>query len=141
MKSNVRRSTFYVGLTKDIREQTTLNTLDPAEHAQRRKMLNTCFTENSVTAVSAFVGQHINRLHQILLDEHDSTTEWSASVNLGQKMDYLVFDIMGDICFGRSFNVKEPGENTLREVPHNIIKYLEFFYPVSTISVMLLRNG
>lgn len=95
-------------------------------------MLNTCFTDNSVTAVSAFMGQHIDRWHQILLDENDSTTEWSASVNLGEKMDHLVFDIMGDLCFGRSFNIKEPGDNPLREVPHNIIKYLQFYYPVST---------
>lgn len=134
MKSNVRRSTFYVGLTKNIREKTTLNTIDPMEHAQRRKMLNKCFTDNSVTAVSAFVGEHIDRWHHILLDEHDSTTQWSASIDLGEKMDHLVFDIMGDLCFGRSFNVKEPGDNPLREVPRNIIKYLQFYYPVRTIS-------
>lgn len=134
MRSNVRRSTFYVGLTQNIREKTTLNTIDPAEHAQRRKMLNRCFTDSSVTAVSAFVGRHIDRWHHILLDGHDSTTEWSASVDLGEKMDHLVFDIMGDLCFGRSFNIKEPGDNPLREVPSNIIKYLQFYYPVrSTI--------
>ncbi|KAJ4416870.1 hypothetical protein N0V82_006509 [Gnomoniopsis sp. IMI 355080] len=130
MRSNVRRSTFYVGLTKNIREKTTVNTIDPAEHAVRRKMLNRYFTDGSVTAVSAFVSRHVDRWHQILLDEHDSTTEWSTSSDLGEKMDHLVFDIMGDICFGRSFNIKEPGNNPLREVPHNIIKYLQFYYPM-----------
>jgi len=130
MKSNVRRSTFYLGLTKNYREKTTLNTIDPAEHAQRRKMLNTCFTDNSVNAVSALIGQQIDRLHQILLDEHDSTTDWSASVDLGEKIDHLAFDIMGDISFGRSFNIKEPGDNPLKAVPHNIVQYLKFYYPM-----------
>lgn len=140
MKSNVRRSTFYIGLTKNIREKTTLITIDPAEHAYKRKMLNTCFTDKSVTAVSAFLDRHINRWHQILLDEHGSTTEWSASVDLGAKMDFLVFDIMGDLCFGRSFNTKEPGTNPLKEVPHNIIKYLQFYYPVSALFFQLLMD-
>lgn len=68
-----------------------------------------------------------------MLDSHDSTTEWSASVDLGEKVDHLVFDIMGDLSFGKSFNIKEPGDNPLREVPHNIAQYLKFYYPVSTI--------
>ncbi|KAF2971899.1 hypothetical protein GQX73_g1749 [Xylaria multiplex] len=129
MKSNVRRSPFYVGLTKNIREKTTLNTIDPAEHARRRKMLNTCFTDSSVNATSAFVSKHIDRWHQIMLDEHDSATEWSTSVNLGEKVDHLVFDIMGDLAFGRSFNIKEPGDNALREVPKK-------YCPVSQILLL-----
>jgi hypothetical protein len=130
-----------VGLTKNIREKTTLNAIDPAEHAQRRKMLNRCFTDQSTTAVSAFVSQHIDRWHEILLEEHNSTTEWSDSLNLGEKLDYLVFDIMGDLCFGRSFNNKEPGDNPLREVPQNIIQYLKFYYPVRNFHFILLSKA
>jgi hypothetical protein len=85
-------------------------------------MLNTCFTDNSVTAVASLLGQQIDRLHQILLDEHDSTTEWSTSVDLGEKIDRLTFDIMGDLSFGKSFNSNETGDNPLKEVPHNIIQ-------------------
>ncbi|KAI1849145.1 hypothetical protein JX266_005106 [Neoarthrinium moseri] len=116
MKSNVRRSPFYVALTKDIREQTTLTTIDPTEHAKRRKMLNTAFTDISVHTAAAFMSQHIDRWHQIMLDEHDSTTEWSASMDLSKNIDHLVFDIMGDLSFGRSFNTKEPGDNPLKEI-------------------------
>jgi hypothetical protein len=128
-----------VGLTKNIREKTTLNTIDPAEHAQRRKMLNTFFTDKSVAAVSVFIGQHIDRWHQILSEEHDSTTDWSASVDLGENMDHLAFDIMGDLSFERSFNTKAPGDNPLREVPHTIIQYLKFYYPVRILSLGGLR--
>ncbi|KAK7753029.1 hypothetical protein SLS62_004978 [Diatrype stigma] len=92
-------------------------------------MLNTCFTDNSVNAVSPFISQHIDSWHRILLDKHDSTTEWSAPVDFGEEVDHLVFDIMGDLSFGTSFNIKEPGDNPLREVPHNIAQYLKFYYP------------
>ncbi len=60
--------------------------------------------------------RHTDRWHQIMLDEHESTTAWSPSMNLGEKQDHLVFDIMGDISFGSSFNVKEPDDDPLREV-------------------------
>ncbi|KAK4107230.1 cytochrome P450 [Canariomyces notabilis] len=92
MKSNVRRSHFYTALKRNSRENTTLNTIDVAEHAGRRKLLNLCFTEKS--------------LHT------------------------LVFDIMGDLCFGRSFDIKEPGENPLKAVPHFIAEYMKFYYPM-----------
>ncbi|KAF3002742.1 hypothetical protein E8E14_005531 [Neopestalotiopsis sp. 37M] len=130
MRSNVRRSPFYVGLTKDIREQNTLNTIHPAEHAKRRKMLNAAFTDISVNAAATFMSKHIDRWHEILLAEHDSKTEWSATVDLSEKLDHLVFDIMGDLSFGRSFNTKELGDNPLKEVPDNIIRYLTFYYPM-----------
>ncbi|KAH7310529.1 benzoate 4-monooxygenase cytochrome P450 [Stachybotrys elegans] len=130
MKSNVRRSVFYEGLTMNMQEKTTLNTIDPAEHAERRKKLNTCFTENSVNFVSAFISKHVDRWHHIMLDEHNSVTEWSNSIDFGQKLDHLIFDIMGDLSFGRSFDLKETGENPLREVPQNITQYLKFYYPI-----------
>ncbi|KAI1267643.1 benzoate 4-monooxygenase cytochrome P450 [Xylariaceae sp. FL1019] len=133
MKSNVRRSTFYLGLTKNIREKTTLNTIDPEQHAKRRKVLNTCFTETSVTTSSAFISEHVDRWHQIMLDKHDSTTDWSDSMMLNEQLDHLVFDIMGDLCFGKSFNIKEPGANPMREVPRNIVHYLKFYYTARLI--------
>ncbi|KID93447.1 benzoate 4-monooxygenase cytochrome P450, partial [Metarhizium majus ARSEF 297] len=129
MKANVRRSPFYIGLTKNIRERTTLNTIDPVEHSKRRKVLSACFTDISVNTAAAFIIKHIDCWHQIMLDEHD-TMEWSSTIDLGEKLDYLAFDIIGDLSFGRSFNTKEPGENPLKKVPRNIILYFKFYYPI-----------
>ena len=38
---------------------------------------------------------------------------------------------MGDLNFGRSFDIKEPGTNPLKTIPHNIVEYMKFYYPVS----------
>ncbi|KAB8302703.1 hypothetical protein EYC80_006064 [Monilinia laxa] len=37
---------------------------------------------------------------------------------------------MGYLCFGRSFQTKEPGGNPLQNVLHNIAKTLTFTYPI-----------
>ena len=49
-------------------------------------------------------------------------TEWS---------DYLVLDIFTELAFGKSFETKEPGDNPKKAVPHTVVQYLKFMYPVS----------
>ncbi|KAJ2990756.1 hypothetical protein NUW58_g2795 [Xylaria curta] len=127
MKSNVRRSSFYKALNNK-NKATTLDTIDVAQHAWKRKILNLCFTEKSLTAACGFIIKHVDRWNDLMLDKIDGDG-WSAPVDFTEKIDELAFDIMGDLCFGRSFNVKEPGKNRLKEVPHCITQYLLFYYP------------
>ncbi|KAI1651881.1 cytochrome P450 [Daldinia loculata] len=123
LKSNVRRSEFYKDAQVDGSEATTIATLDVAEHARKRKLLSLAFTENSVRAASSFVIQHLDRWNQLLIEDDDSS--WSPAVDISEKIDGLVFDIMGDLSFGKSFNVKEPGANPLKTVPHSISDYVK----------------
>ncbi len=41
-----------------------------------------------------------------------------------------MFDILCDLCFGRSLNIREPGENPFGGIPKAIHSYLKFTYPV-----------
>lgn len=131
MKSNVRRSHFYTALKRKSNEHNTINTIDVAEHARKRKLLSLGFTEKSLRAASEFMYRHVDRWNELILEENNSTTEWSATVDLAEKIDTLVFDIMGDLSLGKSFDIKEPGDNPLRVIPHNIAEYMRFWYPVS----------
>ncbi|KAK2612686.1 hypothetical protein QQS21_001303 [Conoideocrella luteorostrata] len=130
MKSNVRRSHFYEAFKRNDREKTTLTTIDVAEHTRKRKILNICFTEKLIRAASSFIINHVDRWNQLLLEDSDSTTEWSSPIDFSLKVDALVFDIMGDLSLGKSFDIKEPGHNPLREVPHCIAEYMKFYYPM-----------
>ncbi|KAI0006422.1 benzoate 4-monooxygenase cytochrome P450 [Xylariaceae sp. FL0662B] len=129
MKSNVRRSKFYAAWKRNDRGQNTLNTVDVAEHARKRKLLNLCFTDKSVRAASNFIIKHVDRWNHLLVEKNG--VDWSDPVDFSAEVDALVFDIMGDLCFGKSFDVKEPGENPLKAVPHNIMKFMQFNYLIS----------
>lgn len=48
--------------------------------------------------------------------------------------NWLVFDILGDMCFGRSFEIKEPGPNPIREMPRLAVRHAQLIYPVSLSS-------
>ncbi|KAI1475847.1 hypothetical protein F4774DRAFT_395527 [Daldinia eschscholtzii] len=45
-------------------------------------------------------------------------------------IDALIFDIIGDLSFGKSFNIKEPGANPFKTIPHGIVEYVCFCYPI-----------
>ncbi|KAI0181176.1 cytochrome P450 monooxygenase-like protein [Hypoxylon sp. FL1284] len=129
IKSNVRRGKFYTAWQRNDGDKTTLNTVDVAEHAQKRRLLNLCFTDKSVRAASSFVTKHVDRWNHLLVQKCDGL-DWSETVDFSAKVDNLVFDIMGDLCFGKSFDVKEPGANILKSVPQNIMKYMQFYCPI-----------
>ncbi|KAI0469953.1 cytochrome P450 monooxygenase-like protein [Xylariaceae sp. FL0804] len=127
-KANVRRSDFYQAFRRNDEESTTLTSVDVSEHARRRKRLALCFTEKSVRAASDFIIRHVDRWTELIAEDIGDTAEWSSTVNFSERIDALVFDIMADLCFGKSFDIKEPGENPLKQTPHNIIEYMKFYY-------------
>ncbi|KAI0141802.1 benzoate 4-monooxygenase cytochrome P450 [Xylariaceae sp. FL1272] len=129
-KSNVRRSHFYEALRRNHHEITTLTSIDVAEHARRRKRLSLCFTEKVIRASSDFVVKHVDRWIHLLTLANDIDTEWSPPIDFSERVDALIFDIMGDLCFGKSFDIKEPGDNPLKSTPHNIAVYMKFKYPM-----------
>jgi len=48
---------------------------------------------------------------------------------MAQEVNYLVFDILGDLCFGKQFNMKEPGSD-IKHVPELMATFLELLAPV-----------
>lgn len=127
-KSNVQRSKSYEGFQRNGRDINTFNASDRFIHRRKRRILNTVFTEKSIRAAGRFINQHVDRWNELLLDGDGK--DWSRPKDLAEWSDYLVFDILGDLCFGRSFEVKEPGENSLKTIPHAIHSYMRFAYPV-----------
>lgn len=79
------------------------------------------------------MAKHIDRWNEILLEGTRDSQGWTEPKNMSVWCDYLVFDILGDLCFGKSFETKEPGENKLKAIPHLIAMYMKNYYPVSHI--------
>ncbi|OTB16941.1 hypothetical protein K445DRAFT_21134 [Daldinia sp. EC12] len=130
MKSNVKRAPFFAAFRRVESENTTLTETDVNAHARKRKLLSLSFTEQSLRASSKFVIKHIDRWTQIIAQELDSSAEWCAPQDLSGMIDALIFDIIGDLSFGKSFNIKEPGANPFKTIPHSIVEYVCFCYPI-----------
>ncbi|KAK3207719.1 hypothetical protein GRF29_96g100302 [Pseudopithomyces chartarum] len=133
-KANVRRAKSYEGWNITT-EGSTITTIDPHEHARKRKILSQAFTEKTVKHAAGFVIDHVERWIDLLVDAKDVGEDgWSKAKNMSDWNDWLVFDILGDLLLGRSFGLKEPGENPIRKVPHMMMKHVQMFYPVGISS-------
>ncbi|KAI0803516.1 cytochrome P450 [Xylaria sp. FL0064] len=113
MKANVRRGRFYEAFKRDAIDTTTLTCIDVAAHAKRRRHLNLCFTERSIRAASTFVIDHVDRWIQVIAEGPQDGDGWSQPMDFSEKVDALIFDIMADLSFGKSFDIKEPGDNPI----------------------------
>ncbi|ORX93613.1 benzoate 4-monooxygenase cytochrome P450 [Clohesyomyces aquaticus] len=122
-RSNCKRSGFYRVWQRNKDDIHTMNSTDPALHAKKRKLLNLVFTEQSLKAASPLIVSHIDRWIDLLTEETEDQG-WTCPHNMATRVDYLVFDILGDLCFGQSFNTKEPGENKLKKIPHFVMQQM-----------------
>jgi cytochrome P450 len=140
-KANVKKSKFYEVWPRNSQDHNTLNTVDKERHAQKRRVLNLAFSEKSLRSAEAFVLQHLDRWCELLL--HDTKDGiWTEPKNMAILAHQLVFDIMGDLCFGKSFDIKEPGPNPFRDIPHDFGEYLKFMYMVSRPeNIIEVRNN
>jgi hypothetical protein len=138
-KANVGRAKSYKAWQTSTEANTAL-TIDPQSHGRKRKILNQAFTEKSVKHAANFIVEHAERWIDLLSDTADAeeTDGWTNSRNMSDWNDWLVFDILGDLCFGRSFDVKEPKPNPLRKIPHLVIQHVQLFYPVSSTSPLFM---
>jgi cytochrome P450 len=138
-KANVRKSSFYDALVRHENDRNTINTTNVALHAQKRRFVNLAFTEQSIRAASPIVGKHIDRWNDILLGEPNKG-DWSCPRDMALWSDRLVFDILGDLCFGKPFDTKEPGDNPLKVIQHQIAESMKFLYIVSAVAQRELRS-
>jgi hypothetical protein len=132
-KADVKRAKSYEAWAKNINELNTILSTDPETHARKRKILNQAFTEKTVRHASSFIVRHTERWIDLLMANNDVPTEdeWTGAHNMSEWNDWVEFDILGDLCFGRSFEIKEPGPNPIREIPNHVIRHVQLFYPVS----------
>jgi hypothetical protein len=84
-------------------------------------MMN-AFSDKAMRSAEPFVHLNIDRWCE-LLGQKAEGKEWSKSVSMADWANHLIFDILGDLCFGKSFDMKEPGSE-LRYVPGLMTSFL-----------------
>jgi len=129
-KANVKKGKFYEVFPRNKNSRNTLNTVDKVIHAHKRQVLNAAFSDNALRSAEDFIIKHVDRWVELLVDE-DAPAAWSEPKNVSPLVDWLFFDVLGDLCFGRSFETKEKKENSLKFVPHSISMWSKHIYPVS----------
>jgi hypothetical protein len=78
--------------------------------------------------------RHTDRWNELLPGKNFDDEGWSESQDLTEWADYLMFDLFGDICFGKANNTKEPELLNLKKIPHTVTSYMRLYNLVSFTS-------
>ena len=114
IKANTQKSSnFYNVFQHFFHSDSTLTTIDATIHGRKRRVLSQALSANAVKAMEAHVLKNVRIFCNCMQDPPDSShqkvsaTEWSSARNMSTWTGRLMFDIMGDVAFGRSFSMLE----------------------------------
>lgn len=140
-KANVQKGFCYVVGRRYLHETQTWSTVDKLEHAGKRRVLNHAFSEKALRSSEAFIIQHVDRWCELLLGTDGASEGWSKPRDMAHMCDYLILDILGDLCFGKSFDSKEDGHEDIKAVPKAICNWIYFNQCVCNTSLSSANNN
>ncbi|KAK3671598.1 hypothetical protein LTR78_008521 [Recurvomyces mirabilis] len=114
--ANVKKSIFYECFRAAPQAISTLLATNKTHHARKRRVMAQAFSAEALRGLEQYVLGRIEDLVErmnILLDQTQAEKSQSTvTLNMASYLNYLVFDIMGELVFGKSFG-------TLGDEPEN----------------------
>lgn len=114
--ANVQKSVFYKCFRAAPQAISTLLATEKHHHARKRRIMGQAFSENALRGFEQYVLGHVqdlvDRIGVAVNRPGAEKARWSIPIDMANWCNWLVFDIMGDLVFGRSFG-------TLGEKPEN----------------------
>lgn len=112
--ANVKRGAWYLTIDFASDAPSIHTEMDIHKHAFRRRVLEHAFSESALRSAESFVHENVSRWLECL-GEGGALGQWTRPQNMAAWCTYLVFDIMGDLTFGRRFKCIDSDED--RYVP------------------------
>ncbi|KAL9013190.1 MAG: hypothetical protein Q9173_002100 [Seirophora scorigena] len=113
-KANTRKGDYYEYLTLSIK---IFSTLDHREATRKRRTCAQGFTDRSLKTLEPFILSNIDLFcNRMMIAETNGVhfftgTDWSTPRDIAYWTHRLSFDIIGDICYGRSFETLTSTKN------------------------------
>ena len=104
---NVQKGFLYKAAIAKSRGVNTFNSIDRSVHTHKRRALAPCFTDHTLRSNAESVLPIIRSFFNIL--SGDGQSPWEG--DMSQWSNYLVFDIMGKLSFGKDFGMLSGPEN------------------------------
>ncbi|PMD48197.1 cytochrome P450 [Hyaloscypha variabilis F] len=102
-KANVEKTSFYAGLRQPVGHN-ILSVVDKSDHTRKRRAMAHAFSEKALKSYEEDMIRHIRLFCQKL-------RESEGPVNVANWCSYLTADVLGELCFGKSFGMLESEEN------------------------------
>jgi len=128
-RGNVKKSNIYKVWPRTADYLNTWNDTSIESQAHKRRVLNYAFSDMALRSAEPFIHKNVDRWIDLLSQQKAQSQNRKKSINMADQVTYLVFDILGDLCFGKCFDMKEPGSK-LRYVIDMMLGFIETMHPV-----------
>lgn len=111
---NVIKSRFYSVFPATKDSFSTHSAIDKTAHARKRRVLSHAFSDAAVKGMEKHILDNIRNFCEGIESRVSSISEkkgWGKPQNMSDWCNYLTFDIMGDLCFGKAFGMLERPDN------------------------------
>jgi cytochrome P450 len=115
-KANVRKAHFYSVFPAQKGAWSTHSAIDKGLHARKRRVLSQAFSDNAMRGLQPHILGIIRTFTDAIGDvKHKSkdvlSGSWSTPKNMALWANYMSYDVLGDICYGQSFDTLEREDN------------------------------
>jgi cytochrome P450 len=109
-KANVQKSDWYHAIQLAGGGANTFSATDRNQHAQKRRLLSHAFSETALRGAEPHILEQVQKWC-VHLGEGAAKDGWTEGKNMAIWGDYLTFDVLSDLCFGKPFGVLDYEEN------------------------------
>ncbi len=115
-KPNTEKSQFYSVFPPKKELASIHSSIDKAAHARKRRVLSHAFSENAMKGREKYILDNIRSFclkigsQSALTDKSGAEEEWGNPLNMADWCNYLTFDVMGELAFGKAFEMLEHEE-------------------------------
>ncbi|KAJ5895675.1 hypothetical protein N7495_007366 [Penicillium taxi] len=106
--ANVRKDDAYVVMSASLHAPNTISCIDKQAHAFKKRILTQVFTHAALKGVEDRILFHVRRFcDKIAPDDKSNETKknWGHIKDMAALSDYVAFDIISDLCYGKSFDM------------------------------------
>ncbi|KAJ9646027.1 hypothetical protein H2204_000689 [Knufia peltigerae] len=125
-RSNVRKSDWYKTIDAGSKAFSLHSEIDEKRHAFRRRVIDQAFSDTAIKSDEDLIVKDVTTWVDALGTEVDATTGWTKPKDMKDWCNWLSFDMMGDLTFGKGFGCVELGEH--RFVPEVVLDATKFVY-------------
>jgi hypothetical protein len=110
--ANVCKAEFYSVFPPTKDTFNTHSSIDKTAHARKRRVLSHAFSDTAIKHMERYVLANIRTFcANIGATSSPEKKGWTAPQNMADWCNYLTFDVMGDLCFGKAFGMLESPNN------------------------------
>lgn len=103
--TNVRKAPQYKFL-HDGGAVSTHSVIDKEIHNRKRRVLSHAFSDAALRSFDDSIIENVDRWCDILgQKDGGKSTTWSSPKNMATWANYVTFDVLGDLCFGKPFGL------------------------------------